>query len=183
MGSSHQEFKSELGSSSELGFAPKCSDYGLAFSGTTIPKWFNHQNHGSSISFSVGQKFPSFALCVALNVKFKCNLHITLDLNPSYQCSIYLLINGFEERLTRCTFRLDSLNFMWFHYVSDTHNLLKRIILGDRNDVTLRCEISDIHRGTTEITIRLCGVHVACICPPQNSTADKVLKEASFDED
>nr|POE62705.1 hypothetical protein CFP56_26466 [Quercus suber] len=71
---------------------------------------------------------------------------------------------------------------MWFHYVSVRDNLLKRIILGDRNDVTLRCEISNNYRGAAEITIRRCGVHVACICSPRNSTADKVLKEASFDE-
>ena len=179
MGSSHQEFESELGSSSELGFASKCSYYGLALPGTTIPKWFNHQSHGSSISFSVGQKFPSFALCVALNVKFKYNVPV---LTQAFYCSIYLLINGFEERLTRCRFPLDSLNFMWFHYVSVRHNLLKHIILGDRNDVTLRCEISNDHSKTAKITIRRCGVHVACMCPPQNSAADKVLKEASFDE-
>ena len=71
---------------------------------------------------------------------------------------------------------------MWFQYISVRHNLLKHIILGDQNDVTLRCEISNDYSETTEITIRRCGVRVACICPPQNSTANKVLKEASFDE-
>ncbi|XP_065616718.1 disease resistance protein RPP2B [Quercus suber] len=179
MGSSHQEFGSELGTSSELGSASKWSFYGLALPGTTIPKWFNHQRHGSSISFSVGQKFPSFAFCVALNVKRKDNVPFV---SQPFHCSIYLFINGFEEWLTSCTFPLDSLNFMWFHYVSDRHNLLKRINLGDRNDVTLRCEILNNHREIADITIRRCGVHVACICPPRNSTADKVLKEASFDE-
>ena len=179
MGSSHQEFGSELGSSSELGFASKWSCYSLALPGTTIPKWFNHQSHGSSISFSVGQIFPSFALCVALNVKFKYNVPLV---DQVFCCSIYLLINGFEERLARFKFPLDSLNFMWFLYVSVRHKLLKRIILGDRNDVTLRCEILNYYSETAEITIRRCGVHVACICPPRNSTADKVLKEASFDE-
>ena len=171
MGSSHQEFGSELGSSSELGFASKCSHYNLALSGTTIPKWFNHQSHGSSISFSVGQKFPSFALCVALNVKRKDNVPFV---SQGFYCSIYLFINGFEERLTRCRFPLDSLNFMWFRYVSVRHKLLKRIILGDRNDVTLRCEISNDYSKTVEITIRRCGVHVACMCPPRN--VDERLK-------
>ncbi|KAK7841557.1 disease resistance protein tao1 [Quercus suber] len=102
--------------------------------------------------------------------------------SQAFVCSIYLFINGFEEKLTGHTFQLDSSNFMWFHYVSVRDNLLKRIILGDRNDVTLRCEISNNYRGAAEITIRRCGVHVACICSPRNSTADKVLKEASFDE-
>ena len=167
-----------MGSSSKLGFASKWSRYSLALPGTTIPKWFNHQSQGSSISFSVGQKFPSFALCVALNVKRKDYVPLVSQV---FRCSIYLFINGFEERLMRCTFRLDSLNFMWFRYVSVRHNLLKRIILGDQNDVTLRCEISNNYR-VAEITIRMCGLHVACICPPRNSTVDKVLKEASFDE-
>nr|POE62703.1 hypothetical protein CFP56_26464 [Quercus suber] len=155
MGSSHQEFGSELGTSSELGFASKWSHYGLALPGTTIPKWFNHQSHGSSISFSVGQKFPSFAFCVAL----KCKDNVPFG-SQVFRCSIYLFINGFEERLMRCRFPLDSLNFMWFHYVSVRHNLLKRIILGDRNDVTLRCEISNNYRGTAEITIRRVAAEV-----------------------
>ncbi|KAK7836163.1 disease resistance-like protein csa1 [Quercus suber] len=110
------------------------------------------------------------------------NLDNVPFVSQPFHCSIYLFINGFEEWLTSCTFPLDSLNFMWFHYVSDRHNLLKRINLGDRNDVTLRCEILNNHREIADITIRRCGVHVACICPPRNSTADKVLKEASFDE-
>nr|POE62702.1 isoform 2 of tmv resistance protein n [Quercus suber] len=38
MRSSHQEFGSELGSSSELGFASNSSNYGLGLPGTTIPK-------------------------------------------------------------------------------------------------------------------------------------------------
>nr|XP_023890768.1 disease resistance protein RML1A-like isoform X2 [Quercus suber] len=179
MRSSHQEFGSELGSSSELGFASNSSNYGLGLPGTTIPKWFNHQSHGSSISFSVGQKFSSFALCVALNVKRKNNVPLVPHL---FLCSIYLFINGFKEWLPTFQFPIDSLNFMWFQYVSVRPSLLKRINLGDRNDVTLRCEISNKYREIAEITIRRCGVHVACICPPRNSTVDKVLKEASFDE-
>ncbi|XP_075659280.1 protein SUPPRESSOR OF npr1-1, CONSTITUTIVE 1-like [Castanea sativa] len=179
MRSSHQEFESELGSSSELDFSSKWSYYCLALPGTTIPQWFNHRRHGSSISFSVGQKFPSFAVCVAFNVEGKDNVPLV---SRGFHCSIYLSINGFEEKLTGFTFPLDSLNFMLFQYVSVRHNLLKRKNLGDRNDVTLRCEILNNHREVAEVTIRRCGVHVACICPPQNSTADKVLKEASFDE-
>ncbi|KAL4616366.1 hypothetical protein ACB092_07G194800 [Castanea dentata] len=174
MGSSHQEF------GSELGFASKWPSYNLALPGTTIPKWFNHQSDAHSILFSVGQNFSSFALCVALNVKLrKRNVPIHRE---KFACSIYLLINGFEERLARRKFSLDSLNFMWFHYTSVGHDLLKRIISSDRNDVTLRCKILNYHPKLGKVTIKRWGVHVACICPPRNSSIDEILKEAYLDE-
>ncbi|XP_075673003.1 uncharacterized protein LOC142642519 [Castanea sativa] len=174
MGSSHQEF------GSELGFASKSPSYNLALPGTTIPEWFNHQSDAHSILFSVGQRFSSFALCVALNVKLrKGNVPIHRE---KFTCSIYLLINGFEERLARCKFSHDSLNFMWFHFISVRHDLLKRIISSDRNDVTLRCKILNYHPKSGKVRIKRWGVHVACICPPRNSTIDEILKEAYLDE-
>ena len=175
MGPSHQEF------GSELGFASKWPSYSLALPGTTIPEWFNHQSDGRSILFSVGQKFPSFALCVAFNVKPKANVPFQCRV---FHCSIYLFINGFEERLARDSFSLDSLNFTWFHYISVRHDLLKHIILcdRDRNDVTLRCKILNHYGKIAKVTIKRWGVHVACICPPRNSTIDMILKEVSLDE-
>jgi len=104
--------------------------------------------------------------------------------DEKFHCSIYLFINGFEERLTGGRFLLHSSNFMLFHYISVRHDLMKCIILGDRdrNDVTLWCKILNGHSSKAKVTIKRCGVHVACICPPRNSTVDKILKEASLDE-
>ena len=57
---------------------------------------------------------------------------------------------------------------MLFHYIRFIDSSMKPIILGDRNEVTLGCEISNYDRKV-EVTIKRCGVHVACICPPHNS--------------
>ena len=58
---------------------------------------------------------------------------------------------------------------MLFHYMRFIDNSTKPIILGDWNEVTLGCEISNYDRKVIEVTIKRCKVHVACICPPRNS--------------
>ena len=113
----------------------------LILPGTKIPKWFNHQSFGSSISFSVGRKFPSFTFCVALKVKVK-------DIGPNpqeyFDCNIYVVVNGFKVWLASHNFYLDpSSSFMWCNYRSDSS--LEGIVLDldDWNDVKLLCKFSN----------------------------------------
>ncbi|KAL4637501.1 hypothetical protein ACB092_03G081500 [Castanea dentata] len=161
------EATSETGSASELDDLVLPNNCNLLLPGTTIPKWFNHQNVGSSISFSVGRKFPTFALCVALKVEMKVDMPYGSE---AFHCSIHVLVNGYEKWLVFFDFSLGpSSSFLWFHYRRDSS--LEGIVLDDWNDVKLLCEVSNYDPKLAEVSIERCGVHVACICPLQNSTA------------
>ena len=69
-GSLHQDSVSEkCCNTSKMCSTP--FQFNLILSGTKIPKWFNHQSVGSSISFSVGSKSLTFAYYVAFKIKLK----------------------------------------------------------------------------------------------------------------
>ena len=159
-------------------------DYSLALPRARIPKWFNHQSVGSSVSFTVGRKLPSFASFVALKVEQKVYVP---GIAYKFICSVYMCINGFESLLTNRIFEADPSSFRWIWYRRDRS--LKGIILGDWNDIEIRFECSNYFPEIDKITIERCGVHVSCICPPCNSAANKVAQiriherlKLSFDE-
>ena len=144
--------------------------YWLSLPGSKIPKWwFNNQSVGSSVSFSVGRKLPSFAICVALKLELK---DVTYRFN-TFNCFIYMNIIGFERLLLSATFTIESSSFMWFCYIRDSY--LEDIILGDWNDIECRFECSKYDPKIAKITIERCGVHVSCICPPCNFAANSYV--------
>ena len=154
--------------------------------GTKIPKWFNDQSFGSSISFSVGCGSPTlaFAFCVTLKIESK---DIGANQNGHFLCSVYIFFNGYKKRFLLCNFRLDSPSFMWFHYRSN--NSFDSLVLEDCNNVKLLYEVSNYDPTKEKITIERCGAHVACICPSWNPSVDKMAcirihesLRVSFDE-
>lgn len=143
--------------------------YDLVLPGTKIPKWFNHQTVGSSLSFSADLKFPGLVFCVALNVELK---HIVPNRLDMFDCYINVFVNGFEQLLTSHYINLDSSSsFLWFCYMSDSS--LEAIISDDWHDVKLQCEISNYDPKLATVSIERCGIYVEYICHPQNSSADK----------
>ena len=133
------EFETDLASKFPLDFR---YSYELVLPGTMIPKWFNHQSVGSSISFSIYNEFNSsvFALCVALKVEVKVNKPKRFE---NFTCSIYALVDGCKTGLTCRQFLLDpSSSFMWFYFeeLPDWSFFLGNIKLL-RNDIKLQCKI------------------------------------------
>nr|POE71211.1 hypothetical protein CFP56_29043 [Quercus suber] len=64
--------------------------YELILPGSVIPKWFNHQSVGKSISFWIGRDFPTFVCCAVLEP--------TKQLRE-YFLQVSLKINGTENHV------------------------------------------------------------------------------------
>ncbi|XP_030958058.1 TMV resistance protein N-like isoform X1 [Quercus lobata] len=173
-GSSHRDYASETDFPHNKGFSLKI-DGKLLIQGSKIPKWFNHQSSGSSISFSVSRKLlPSFAFCVVIQVQSK-------DRYRGYISGYYainIFVDGYKGLHSSTTTYFptppssSSYSYLWVFYIRDSS--LEGIILNEGTEVKLQFEFSNNNPEIAEITVEKCGVHVACTCSPQNSAADKV---------
>ncbi|KAL0005653.1 hypothetical protein SO802_013214 [Lithocarpus litseifolius] len=189
-GSSHRDYASETDFAHKKGFSFKI-DGGVLIQGSEIPEWFNHQIGGSSITFSVSQKLPSFAFCVFIQVQSKDRYEYTI----SAYSAVNIFVDGYKRLRSHTTANFStppsssssSYSYLWVIYMRDSS--LEGIILNERTDVKLQFEFSSYNPEIAEITIKKCGVCVACMCSPQNSAADKVAciriherLKVSFDE-
>ncbi|KAL0006297.1 hypothetical protein SO802_013858 [Lithocarpus litseifolius] len=148
--------------------------------GHMIPKWFNHQTIESSISFWVGPEFPTFALCLAFylvplkdNYAYDDEYGSLHDDVISFVCVVNIFTNGHERPFgRRKLFQYLQSNHLWLY--SAPHSQLQQefgdLIQGDRNHVEVSCKISHWTSKTGKFApvIARLGVHVECICPPQN---------------
>ena len=133
-GSSHWDYASETDFAHKKGFSFKF-DGNVLIPGRKIPKWFNHQIVGSSISFSVGRKLPSFALCAVIKVQLK-DTELSSDfISSSYAINIF--VNGYKGLYSNSLYftSAPSSSYLWVVYIRDSS--LEGIILNERTDVKL----------------------------------------------
>uniref|UniRef100_A0A7N2L437 TIR domain-containing protein n=1 Tax=Quercus lobata TaxID=97700 RepID=A0A7N2L437_QUELO len=155
--------------------------YDIRVPGKKIPNWINHQSIESSISFWVGPEFPSIAVCVALHlVQLKDSYakndkygSIRDDIIDCY-LDIHISTDSRKRRfMTWARFYELKCDNLWFY--GEPHSRLQRrfgdLIQGDRNHVEISCKITHwtSENGKYAPVIARMGVHVECVCPPQNS--------------
>ena len=154
--------------------------YNIIVTGKKIPKWFNHQSIESSISFWIGPKFPTIAVCFAFHLvpledsydnNDKCGF--VCDDEIRWQCHVNIFTNGHMRPFTLlwnfCHMKCDHL---WFY--GDSRSQLQRyfgnMMQGDRNLVKVSCKIScwSSRNGKFAPMIARMGVHAECLCHPPN---------------
>ncbi|XP_050254127.1 disease resistance protein RUN1-like [Quercus robur] len=156
--------------------------YDIRVPGKKIPNWINHQSIKSSISFWVGPEFPSIVVCVALHlIPLKDNYANIIDKCGSIRddiiycvCDIHIFTDSRKRRrIVRTHLYGLKCDHLWFY--GAPHNRLQMdfgdLMQGDRNHVEISCKITHwvSRNGKYAPVITRLGVHVECICPPQNS--------------
>ncbi|KAF3942611.1 hypothetical protein CMV_030750 [Castanea mollissima] len=130
--------------------------------GTEIP-WFNHQSvENNSILFWVGRKFPKLAVYIAFRGD---------EAPPGYfsdLCHVYISINGCKK--LKCMAKYIDLSHNILLLCSPPQRFLQQILNEsnptDQNHVEVTYEILHCYEPPN---VTRWGVHVECICPPQES--------------
>ena len=143
-----------------------------------IPNWFNHQRVGNLISFSIGPKFPTIALCLAFQYEEEAS---TEEFYNTILILIDISINGIQRSFgNSICYSLSKYGHHLCFYCrpqSSLQKLFQDLNLGDQNHVELFCETfatAPYLRFPPNIPsiIKRIGVHVECNCPqPQNVEA------------
>ena len=144
-------------------------EYQIILPGNEIPKKFNHQSVNGSISFWIGPEFPTFALCLAF-----CLDGMRDTDTYSYICVVDIFINGHKRLLRQRLFDNLECGHLWFYGVphSQLQQEFRDLLQGDQNLVDVSCKISNWTSktgGENAPIIARMGIHVECICHPQNS--------------
>ena len=155
--------------------------YEIIVPGKKIPKWFNHQSIESSISFWVGPRFPTIALCLAFHLVPLKDSYASNDKYGSvsddvisWACDVNIFTNSHKRPfMLRVTYHDLKCDHLWFY--GALHSKLQQyfgdMMQGDRNHVEVSCKISGWRSRNGKFTpvIARIGVHAECICRPQNS--------------
>ena len=173
------------------GFEYEDRDIGrsLRVPGTEIP-WFNHQSvENNSILFWVGRKFPKLAVYIA----FDCEGDKSHEF---YDFFVYISINGCKRRvcMSRYLYPGDSnILLLYSPHQRFLQQKLNESNPTDQNHVEVTYEIQLCRFGGSSFKANAFieslkatrwGVHVECICPPQESGIPNLpLLTAGHDDD
>ena len=152
--------KLSLSNGEGFGFENDDDHRSFILPGTEIPKWFNsnHQGVGNSISFYVGRKFPNnFAVCFAVGL---------VPHSSPHACNVYLSINGYKKICIGLIWMLDEVSgHLWL--CSRSHQKLQKQL--NESNPSEQNYVEVIYEVSYTFERRSWGVHVECICCPQNS--------------
>ncbi|XP_050274383.1 disease resistance protein RPS6-like isoform X2 [Quercus robur] len=155
--------------------------YDITVPGKKIPNWINHQSIESSISFWVGPEFPSIAVCVAIHLIPLKDSYANNDKYGSIRDDIIYcyfdihISTDSRKRRHMVGWRLYELKCDHLWFLGEPHSQLQRrfgdLMQGDRNRVEISCKIDHwvSENGKYAPVIARMGVHVECVCAPQNS--------------
>ncbi|KAF3943533.1 hypothetical protein CMV_029920 [Castanea mollissima] len=146
------------------------NDYGLVLPGSEIPKWFNHQSDGNSISFWVGRDcdYHKFVYCVVLGLNQRI-IKVSLKFN-GINSTYYWFPLGITSFLDL------TCNHVYFFILP---SWLGHLNLLERNRVEVKFECDFYYFGGDSHILR-CGVHAECICPLVQHLSTNALPPTSI---